>query len=241
MQHWTKLHTGVRPRHSTSHAACCIAGPLTGEKHPLLMVIGGQLDNGEALDDVWLLDVDDVLWTKVGTSVLCPVVCSGVYNVLWTKVGNGYTVPCCVISCRCCIYVFAVIWTFHFLLLQLKLYMPITSRYGHSAVVFDLGRQLRVVVLFGGSAKDSRSYCLKHMSETTLLWLGKWMIFSFNCLLYCTCTVCCLSSCACDQTARQTEQNNASIPAPPLALPPHPHHQTNSISTALDFCHQPCI
>ncbi len=68
MQHWTKLHTGVRPRHSTSHAACCIAGPLTGEKHPLLMVIGGQLDNGEALDDVWLLDVDDVLWTKVGTS-----------------------------------------------------------------------------------------------------------------------------------------------------------------------------
>lgn len=109
------------------------------------MVVGGQLDNGEALDDVWRLDVDDVLWTKVG--IVCPIAYPG------APYANSHT------------------HVSSFMPLQLKLYIPIKPRYGHSAVMFDLGPQLRMVVLFGGSMKEG--YYLKHTSETTLLWLGK--------------------------------------------------------------------
>ena len=50
-QHWTKLDTagGPRPPARYEHAACCIAGPLTGQEHPLLLVAGGR---GGALKDV---------------------------------------------------------------------------------------------------------------------------------------------------------------------------------------------
>ena len=40
-----------------------IAGPLTGQKHPLLMVVGGWV--GGALGDVWLLDVDRKMWVCI--------------------------------------------------------------------------------------------------------------------------------------------------------------------------------
>ena len=63
-QHWSKVKTsGGRPPARSSHAACCIAGPLTGQPHPLLMVTGGG-DFG-ALSDVWVLDVAQGLWSQV--------------------------------------------------------------------------------------------------------------------------------------------------------------------------------
>ena len=62
-QHWSKVKTsGGRPSARMYHAACCIAGPLTGQPHPLLMVICGL---GGALSDVWVLDVAQGLWSQV--------------------------------------------------------------------------------------------------------------------------------------------------------------------------------
>ena len=64
MQHWTKVGSGKRPQQRYSHKACCIAGPLTGQEHPLLIVTGGL---GSTLyGDVWLLDVDKGVWSEVG-------------------------------------------------------------------------------------------------------------------------------------------------------------------------------
>ena len=68
VQNWTKLKvTGVQPRNREYHAACCIAGPLTGQEHPLLMVVGGMREDMRIVNDVWILDVDESHWTEVGT------------------------------------------------------------------------------------------------------------------------------------------------------------------------------
>ena len=75
-QHWTKLNTtgGPRPPARDSHAACCIAGPLPGQEHPLLLVGGGF--SGSALKDMWLLDVDRGVWSEVsGLVVWCMMDC----------------------------------------------------------------------------------------------------------------------------------------------------------------------
>ena len=65
-QHWSKVETsGGRPPARDDHAACCIAGPLTGQPHPQLIVIGGRGDGVEALSDVWVLDVAQGLWSQV--------------------------------------------------------------------------------------------------------------------------------------------------------------------------------
>ena len=64
MQHWTRLNITtdkLPPRNS--HATCCIESPLTGQQHPLLMVVGGY-----DLGDVWLLDLDKGVWSEVGMS-----------------------------------------------------------------------------------------------------------------------------------------------------------------------------
>ena len=67
LQHWTKLvTTGKMPPTRSNHATCCIAGPATGQHHPILMVVGGRSDNSKMLCDVWLLDVDQRLWSEVG-------------------------------------------------------------------------------------------------------------------------------------------------------------------------------
>ena len=65
MQHWTKVDSGIIPHARHSHTACCIAGPLTGQEHPLLIVVGGGHD-GQVFSDVWLLDVDKGVWSEVG-------------------------------------------------------------------------------------------------------------------------------------------------------------------------------
>ena len=65
MQHWTKVASGKRPQPRDSHTACCIASPLTGQEHSVLMVVGGQ-DGLMVLSDVWLLDVDKGVWSEVG-------------------------------------------------------------------------------------------------------------------------------------------------------------------------------
>ena len=65
MQQWTKLNiSGANPPARNYHAACCIAGPLTGQQHPLLMVVGGSVGS-KIFDDVWLLDVDNTMWNEV--------------------------------------------------------------------------------------------------------------------------------------------------------------------------------
>ena len=64
IQHWNKLNiTGDKPPARMNHATCCIAGPITGQLHPLLMVVGGIGD--EVYGDVWLLDVDKGVWSEV--------------------------------------------------------------------------------------------------------------------------------------------------------------------------------
>ena len=71
MQNWNKLDiSGAKPPVRNCHAACCIAGPLTGQKHPILMVVGGWHTDSSALGDVWLLDVDEAMWSEVGTLYL---------------------------------------------------------------------------------------------------------------------------------------------------------------------------
>ena len=62
-QHWTKL--GSDPPARASHTTSCIAGPHTGQRHPLLMVVGGWDISKRRLGDVWLLDVNKGLWSEV--------------------------------------------------------------------------------------------------------------------------------------------------------------------------------
>ena len=70
IQHWTKLKmSGAKPPARFRHTACCIAGPLTGQEHPLLMVVGGI--GSEYHGDVWLLDVDKGVWSEVGMLSAC--------------------------------------------------------------------------------------------------------------------------------------------------------------------------
>ena len=66
MQHWTKVISGNKPFFRSDHTACCIAGPLTGQKDPLLMMVGGLVSGVGAAGDVWLLDVDKGMWSEVG-------------------------------------------------------------------------------------------------------------------------------------------------------------------------------
>ena len=67
LQHWTKVGSGKKKPHARYlHTACCIAGPLTGQDHPLLLVVGGDAGGWDVLSDVWLLDVDKGVWSEVG-------------------------------------------------------------------------------------------------------------------------------------------------------------------------------
>ena len=68
MQHWMKVVSKNKPPARCRHTACCIAGPLTGQEHPLLMVVGGWNER-KMFSDVWLLDVDKRVWSKVGMIV----------------------------------------------------------------------------------------------------------------------------------------------------------------------------
>lgn len=65
LQNWTELSVRDRPPVKSSHTACCIAGPATGQDHPLLMVIGGVDHSGTVFGDVWVLDLDSLVWTEV--------------------------------------------------------------------------------------------------------------------------------------------------------------------------------
>ena len=65
IQHWTKVGTGGKPPARSLHTACCIAGPLTGQEHSVLMVIEGW-NGSKVFSDVWLLDVDKGVWSEVG-------------------------------------------------------------------------------------------------------------------------------------------------------------------------------
>ena len=66
MQHWTKLKvSGAKPPARNSHTTCCIAGPFTGQQHPVVAVINGNI--GGPVGDVWLLDVNSGVWSKVST------------------------------------------------------------------------------------------------------------------------------------------------------------------------------
>ena len=80
-QHWTKLDTtgGPRPPARSSHAASCIASPLTGQEYPLLLVgggCGGDVFSESVLKDMWVLDVDRGVWSEVSVStVWCMMSC----------------------------------------------------------------------------------------------------------------------------------------------------------------------
>ena len=61
------------------HTACCIAGPLTGQEHPLLLV-GGGFDGSDVLKDMWLLDVDRGVWSEVSELISLVYVESACYT-----------------------------------------------------------------------------------------------------------------------------------------------------------------
>ena len=89
LQHWTKVGSGKKkPPGRFSHTACCIAGPLTGQDHPLLLVVGGCAGGGEVFSDVWLLDVDKGVWSEVGMLYL--IVLPVIY-----KHADSYSKPVC--------------------------------------------------------------------------------------------------------------------------------------------------
>ena len=64
-QEWTSLE---RPKGApwpvgrSSHAACCLN---FGEEHPQLLVTGGVDNNGNSLQDAWVLDVKSGRWREV--------------------------------------------------------------------------------------------------------------------------------------------------------------------------------
>ena len=71
MQHWTRLNvSGAKPSARSSPAVCCIAGPLMGQQNSVIMVIGGRDVNRRNLCDVWLLDVENRLWSEVGLAYI---------------------------------------------------------------------------------------------------------------------------------------------------------------------------
>ena len=82
-----KVASQKRPPARSSHTACCIAGPLTGQEHPILMVVGGW-NVKKALSDVWLLDVDKWVWSEVGMLYL--IVLPVIY-----KHADSYSKPVC--------------------------------------------------------------------------------------------------------------------------------------------------
>lgn len=57
--------SGAKPPAREYHSSYCIAGPLTGQHHTILMVIGG-CSVSRSLGDVWLLGVDKGEWREVG-------------------------------------------------------------------------------------------------------------------------------------------------------------------------------
>lgn len=123
-QHWSKLQArGYSPRPRWRHAACCIASPLTGDKHPLLLVERGCID-GEVFKDTWMLDIERRVWNKAS--------CWFVNYMLWMcafglqKESTG------------------------FVHVQVTLPKGIQPRCQHTATAFSLGPNFRVLVLFGG-------------------------------------------------------------------------------------------
>ena len=64
------MASGKKPPARSYHTACCITGPLTGQEHPILMVVEGLGDRVKVFSDVWLLDVDKGVWSEVGVLYL---------------------------------------------------------------------------------------------------------------------------------------------------------------------------
>ena len=64
-QEWTKLEKtegAPWPVGRDSHAACCLN---FGEDDPQLLITGGVDDNGNSLQDAWILDVNSGRWREV--------------------------------------------------------------------------------------------------------------------------------------------------------------------------------
>ena len=78
------------------HAACCIAGPLTGQEHPLLLVGGGLGEALSVLQDMWVLDVDREMWSEVSAIFL-------VYVSYIKSVCCMYTLPVAHIHAAVCL------------------------------------------------------------------------------------------------------------------------------------------
>ena len=90
LQHWTELDTTgcSRPPARHQHAACCIAGPLTGQE---LLVGGGLGEVLSVLKDMWLLDVHRGMWSEVsGLYAWCMMSCiKSAYVLLLTYMCMG--------------------------------------------------------------------------------------------------------------------------------------------------------
>ena len=54
------------PEKRSAHAACCLN---YGEVHPKMLMFGGGTNYDKALEDLWILDVDNAKWIKVRIDV----------------------------------------------------------------------------------------------------------------------------------------------------------------------------
>ena len=172
----------MRPPARSVHAACCIAGPLAEQEHPLLMVVGGY-DGVGVLGDVWLLDVDKGICTEVGRLNLGSVATVYVVSKLLAAETN-LSAPTLRHSWKSyyCIVLVHMLICCGLHVLQVNLPEPITPRDCHSATVFGSGSRFIIVVLFGGKEVPWRRNAI---SETTLLSFGKYT-FQLN-QTWCTC------------------------------------------------------
>ena len=150
---------GHSPRARWGHAACCIAGPFTGEEHPLLLVDRGYTDQGVALRDIWMLDVERGIWNKASK---------------WSIVRNCNPYTFVYMHIHCALNDWA--WYVH---VQVTLPKGMRSRGSHTVTVFGCGPNFRVLVLFGGR----RTFAGQIVAETTLLYVGEctaWNTSKYN-------------------------------------------------------------
>ena len=51
------------------HSSCLLAGPLSGHQHPVVVVVGGEDKNMDALSDLWIMKQEQT-WKKVSLGIM---------------------------------------------------------------------------------------------------------------------------------------------------------------------------
>ena len=133
-QEWTSLERpkgAPWPVRRDSHAACCLN---YGEKHPQLLITGGVDNNGNPLQDAWVLDVKSGTWKEVRIYQW--------FNCLSLQHADHFSSNSLLFN-NC-----------HFLpSLQLTLPGDAQPRLRHTITSLSLGPEWTEVIMFGGCPK----------------------------------------------------------------------------------------